>query len=127
MRIKDYSYDKIKNLKNPMGNYQTVVDFVTKNFEEYKVCEGLLVYLSNEEIDFSCCIEQNIQKITFYKNGDAIFLGRDVYVVGNHDVPKIRDKELFEELKSFFLKFKLNEKLNKELLTNQTKRKTFKI
>jgi len=126
MRIKDYNYDNIKNLKNPMGNYDVVVDFIKETFDVYKEYEGMLSYYQTKEKSVFCLIDSIKNVISFCNNNDKM-LDDDFYVLPKNNQPYVRNQEDFNELKHLFLKYKLEEKLQKELVVNTPKRKVNKI
>ncbi len=126
MRIKNYDYDTIKNLKNPMGDYETVKDFVVKNFTFYHEVKDdngfdLMFYMNEKGI--ICCVDDNKSMLNFWLKDDY----KDIYIIEEFCVPKIKNEDYFNEIRSDFLRFKLKESLQNNLKINEVKPKRLKI
>jgi len=122
MRIKKYDYDTAVKLKNPLRNYEAVLDFVLNYFDEATKENnlfdsnsiGVSQYICG---DVYCFHEEDEGCLSFFTSngGDNI---NCFYFLSETNINKPEDKESqssFEDLKRLFLMFKLQEKLDTEL------------
>ncbi len=122
MRIKQYDYDTAVKLKNPLRNYDAVLDFVLNYFEKTTVNNFLF---DSEEIgvkqyicgDIYCFHEEDEDCISFFTSQSAGNINC-FYFLSQTTINKPKDiesQDAFEDLKRLFLMFKLQEKLDTEL------------
>lgn len=136
MRVKDYDYDTVVKFKNPLRDFNVVLDFVEKNFELINEIEFIpgckTIHYEHAQSKIVVLYDLEEEDLSFFIYDDEKFidLGETFYILGYNKMPYIREESSFEHLKSFFLNHKLNEKLSRELKEKQqttTKKKLNKI
>ena len=120
MRIKQYDYDTCEKLKNQMRDVNEVKKWVEEFWEDVGFCDIYKApsYLLN---NFYCVIYDNL--VLFSLNISY----KTIYIVYSDSPNLVEDKELFREIKQLFLSYKLKQKLEKDLVVNEVKRKITKI
>lgn len=123
MRIKNYDYDTVSKLNNPLIDFNTVLKFVEDCFEVLDKDNFLIEYKLN---NIFCYHDKDENCLSFFiETDDNIKVFYEVY---NYNIEpiiiKFNNRYLcFEELKELFLNYKLKEKLDKELKENKVNKK----
>lgn len=88
MRVKDYDYDTVVKFKNPLRDFNTVLDFVEKNFELIKEIEFIPGYKTihyehaKSKIVVLYDIDEEDLSFFIYDGEDFKDLGEAFYVLG---------------------------------------------
>ena len=123
MRIKEYNWETVSKLKNPLANYEEVMKFVHSGiFKFNSKCEHIETF-KVDELSIFIVVDYVVEQVEFIDmcNADLI------YRVGRHYMAYVAHKTKYESLKQFYLKTKLNEHLEKTLTKEKPKSKVFKI
>ena len=123
MRIKEYNWETVSKLKNPIANYQEVMKFIHSGIFKFNSKGEHVETYKIEELSLFIMIDYVVEEVEFIDMSNADL----IYRVGNFYMAYIPNKDKFEKLKQFYLKYKLNEHLTKTFNENKPKTKVFKI
>lgn len=122
MRIKEYNYETLLKLKNPLTNYNVVLDFilnVTQQNHNGTVIQTFII----DSLDTYAMHDIITNEIEFITLSDC----KLYYRTGEFTVPYIANKYKFELLKNYFMNYKLKGHLDKKLVVKKENKKPFKI
>lgn len=123
MRIKEYNWETVSKLKNPISNYQEVMRFIKSGVFKLNSKGEHIETFKVDELSLFILIDYVVEQVEFIDIANADL----IYRVGKHYMAYIAHKNKYETLKQFYLKTKLKEHLEKSFKEEKPKTKVFKI